>query len=101
MTITTLGDFLHWAEQSFLEADLYFGHGTDNAWDEALALASHVLALPRIVPAEMANQILNSKQISQLQILMEKRIQTRIPLPYLSHEAWFAGLQFYVDERVI
>lgn len=101
MSITTLGDFLYWAEESFIEADLFFGHGTDNAWDEALALARFVLQLNAVVDVSEAERRLTATDIETLTLLVEKRIKDRIPVPYLSHEAWFAGLKFYVDERVI
>lgn len=101
MTIKTLGDFLYWAEKTFTEADLYYGHGTDNPWDEALALARFVLKLPPDVDKSAAEQILQAEDIHTLKQLVEKRIGDHIPVPYLTHEAWFAGLKFYVDERVI
>lgn len=101
MPTTSLGDFLHWAEQAFLEADLHFGHGTNNAWDEAVALALAVLNLPPDVDASVMERSLTNEEYKTLKQLAEKRIQDRIPIPYLSRTAWFAGLKFYVDNRVI
>jgi len=99
--LTTLGDALQWAEQSFIEANLYFGHGTNNAWDEAVALALYVLQLPPDIDASIAERTLSQSEKEAFLRLAKLRIRDRIPVPYLTHEAWFAGLKFYVDERVI
>lgn len=97
----TLGDFLHWAEKAFIEAQLTFGHGTDNAWDEAVALALPVLHLPPDIAPEIIERVLTLEEQETLSRVANIRIQERIPVPYIIHEAWFAGLKFYVDERVI
>ncbi len=101
MRFTTLGDFLSWAERSFLEAGLFFGHGTDNAWDEAVALARFVLKLAPDVDRTVLDRVLDPLERKQLLALVEARIYQRIPVPYLVSEAYFAGLKFYVDKRVI
>ncbi len=101
MRLTTLGDFLSWAQRSFSDAGLFFGHGTDNAWDEAVALARFVLKLPPDVERSILERVLNPLERKQLLALVEARIYKRVPVPYLVHEAYFAGLKFYVDERVI
>lgn len=101
MSLTTLEDFLFFAEKCFIEAELYFGHGTDNAWDEAVALARHVLEFPVDADNSLLNRNLKEEEIQSLKILMQRRIKDRIPMPYLTHEAWFAGLLFYIDERTI
>lgn len=101
MQLTTLGDALQWAEQAFLESNIYFGHGTDNAWDEAVALALFVLELPPDVDRSIIERVLSPIEKETFIQLVNQRIQQRIPMPYLTHEAWFAGLKFYVDERVI
>ncbi len=101
MQLTTLNDFLVWAESSFLAQNLVFGHGTNNAWDEAVALALSVLKLPPTVDASVGERVLSLEEKKVLLHLMNRRIQEQIPVPYLTHEAWFANLSFYVDERVI
>jgi len=101
LRLTTLGDFLSWAERSFLDAGLCFGHGTDNAWDEAVALARFVLKLAPDVDRSVLDRALVPLERKQLLALVEARIYKRIPVPYLLSEAYFAGLKFYVDERVI
>jgi len=100
-TPRTLGDFLSWAEQAFIKAKIYFGHGTNNAWDEAVALAMAVLDLPSDVDASITERLLTPNEDKVLTELAQRRIKDRIPLPYLSHVAWFSGLKFYVDENVI
>ncbi len=99
--LTTIKDFIRFAATSFNQADLYFGHGTDSAWDEAAALVLHSIKLPHdIHPSAMDAHLIESER-KQLFDLIHERIEKRIPLPYLTHEAWFSGLSFYVDERVL
>ncbi|MDX1901402.1 MAG: 50S ribosomal protein L3 N(5)-glutamine methyltransferase [Gammaproteobacteria bacterium] len=99
--LLTIRDFLRWATSRFNEAGLYFGHGTDNAWDEAALLILHTLHLPHHVAGKVMDSRITSSEREQLIALIERRIKERIPLSYLTHEAWFAGLSFYVDERVL
>lgn len=101
MELTTLNVVLQWAEQSFIAAELHYGHGTDNAWDEAVALALYVLKLPPDVDASVGERVLSSLERESYMQLVNRRISERIPVPYLTHEAWFAHQKFYVDERVI
>ncbi|OGT44238.1 MAG: ribosomal protein L3 N(5)-glutamine methyltransferase [Gammaproteobacteria bacterium RIFCSPHIGHO2_12_FULL_37_34] len=99
--LTTIRDYMRYATSSFNEAGLYFGHGTDNAWDEATALVLHTLHLPHhIHPTVLDAHLTKDEQIKLMQLINE-RVAKRIPLAYLTHEAWFAGLAFYVDERVL
>lgn len=97
----TLRDFVLWAERRFEQARLYFGHGTDNARDEAAWLAASVLEIPFDALDASAGRVLTATELDQLRALAEARIATRKPLAYLLHEAWFAGHKFYVDERVL
>lgn len=99
--IKTLEDVLIWAEKRFKSAKLFFGHGTNNAWDEAVALGLFVLKLPPDVDNSVKNRVLTSIEKKSFMELIERRIKERIPVPYLTHQAWFCGLEFYVDERVI
>jgi ribosomal protein L3 glutamine methyltransferase len=80
-------------------AGVYFGHGTDNATDEAAALVLHALGLPYDAP--VSRRRVSAAQRERVEGLLRRRIAERIPLAYLTHEAWFAGLPFYVDERVL
>ncbi len=96
-----LGDWLRWATARFEQAELHFGHGTDNAWDEAVQLILQSLHLDIHSDDRVLDRHLNLKERREIFDLVERRIQERIPLPYLTHEAWFMGLSFYVDERVL
>lgn len=99
--MTTLQEALESAEASFIRAQLHFGHGTNNAWDEAVALALAVLQLPPDVDASISDRPLSEKETETFFTLVERRVHEKIPMPYLTNEAWFAHLKFYVDKRVI
>jgi ribosomal protein L3 glutamine methyltransferase len=99
--LQTIRDYLRYAMSRFHEAGLYYGHGTDNAWDEALALVLHTLHLPHHVDPTMLDANLTQDERKKLIELINQRVNHRIPVPYLTHEAWYAGLPFYVDERVL
>jgi ribosomal protein L3 glutamine methyltransferase len=97
----TIRDFIRWAVSQFNEAKLYYGHGTESAWDEACALILHTINLPHdINPMVLDARLVQSERKALLEVI-EKRVQKRIPVPYITHEAWFAGLPYYVDERVL
>ncbi|MES2217022.1 MAG: 50S ribosomal protein L3 N(5)-glutamine methyltransferase [Pseudomonadota bacterium] len=97
----TIRDMLRWAISRFNESGLYYGHGTDSSWDEALTLILRGLHLPHDINPELLKSNITAAEREHLQKLIERRIHDRIPVPYLIHEAWFAGMPFYVDERVL
>lgn len=101
MQLTTLKSVLEWAAEAFMAADLYFGHGTNNAWDEAVLLALFVLKLPPDVDASVGERVLTPLEKKTYEQLVSRRIKERLPVPYLTQEAWFAHQKFYVDPRVI
>ncbi len=82
-------------------ARAFFGHGTDNARDEAVALVFHVMGLPHDATARVLQRRVSAQQRERFEALLARRVEDRVPLAYLTHEAWFAGLPFYVDERVL
>ncbi len=81
-------------------AELFFGHGTDNAWDEACWLLETVLRRKGKANLQ-ADTELAAADLADVQDMLAERIATRKPLAYLLHEAWFCDLPFYVDERVL
>lgn len=88
-------------ERRLKRARVYFGHGTDNARDEAAALVFHAMKLSHDAPPRVLERRATAAQLASIEDLVERRIATRTPLAYLTHEAWFAGMRFYVDERVL
>lgn len=79
----------------------FFGHGTGNARDEAAALVFHVMGLDHADALRAYELGVSRAERAQIDAMLEKRISSRRPLPYLTGEAWFAGLPFHVDERVL
>lgn len=99
--LRTMGDLVRWGASSFNEVGLTYGHGTDNAFDEAFMLVRHVLHLPHDLPSYMLGARLTKNERRQIVDLLMERISSRKPAPYLIQEAWFAGMPFFVDERVL
>lgn len=99
--LSTLQDMLRWTVSRMHEHDIYFGHGTDNAWDEALILVTHALHLPVTVDAQWYNSKLTQAERQAVVQLVQLRIIERVPTPYITGVAWFYGLPFVVDERVL
>lgn len=97
----TARDLVRWGASRFNQAELFYGHGTDNAIDEALQLVTHVLHLPRDVSPGLLRGRLTKQERREVADLLVRRVIERRPAPYLTNEAWFAGLCFYVDERVV
>jgi ribosomal protein L3 glutamine methyltransferase len=97
----TVRDYILWAERRFKQAKLYYGHGTDNPRDESVWLVTSALHIPFDGLDAQAERTLGTAEQQTILDLVEARVRTRKPLAYLLHEAWFAGLKFYVDERVL
>ena len=99
--LTTPRDLLRFAVSRFSESDLFFGHGTSNALDEAAYLILHTLHLPRDALDPYLDAKLLPDEIAAVLQILEQRITQRVPASYLTHEAWLGDFKFYVDERVI
>ncbi len=100
-TLSTVRDYVRWGASRFNAACLSYGHGTDNALDEAAALVLHALHLPPDLPSVYFDAVLTPSERLTVLALLDQRCTDRVPSAYLTHEAWFAGLPFYVDERVL
>ncbi|MGF1724248.1 50S ribosomal protein L3 N(5)-glutamine methyltransferase [Photobacterium nomapromontoriensis] len=99
--LSTLQDMLRWTVSRFNAAGLFYGHGTDNAWDEAVQLVLPTLYLPLDVPADVRNSRLLGSERQRIVERVIRRINERTPVAYLTNKAWFCGLEFFVDERVL
>ncbi|MCE3026115.1 50S ribosomal protein L3 N(5)-glutamine methyltransferase [Salinicola sp. DM10] len=99
--LISVRDCLRWATSEFLAHRLHFGHGTDSAWDESVALVLGALHLPWDADPAVLDARLLGVERERIVGLARQRIETRRPLPYLLGEAFFAGYPFEVDERVL
>jgi len=97
----TVEELIDRGERRLRDARLVFGHGTDNARDEAAALVFHALRLDHDDAARAYTQRVGAAGRRAVEHLLQRRVRERIPAVYLTHRTWFAGLPFYVDERVL
>ena len=100
-TLSTLRDYIRWAAGRFTKAKVSFGHGTVTALDEAAALVLHTLYQPYNLAEAYLDTVLTMNERQAVIEIIDSRINERIPAAYLTNEAIFAGLSFYVDERVL
>jgi ribosomal protein L3 glutamine methyltransferase len=98
--LTTIRDYIRFAFSRFNASNLYYGHGTDNAWDEAMQLVLSALELPPDCERDLLKAKLTMVERRELCEYIFRRIDG-VPIAYLTKKAWFAGLPFYVDKRVI
>lgn len=99
--LRTIRDLVRWGASEFGRAKLHFGHGTDNALDEAYHLVTWALHLPHELPKGYFEAQLTGAERARVLKLLRERVRTRKPAAYLTGEAWFAGLPFEVDARVL
>ena len=97
----TVRDCLRFAVSRFNEAELFFGHGSDNAYDEAVYLILHTLHLPLEQLDPFLDARLTEVELLTVLAIMRRRVEDRLPAAYLTREAWLGEHRFYVDERVI
>ena len=100
-TLSTLRDYIRWAASRFTQAKISFGHGTDTALDEAAALVLHTVYQPYNLSEAYLDTVLTINERQAVIDIIDRRINERIPAAYLTNEAIFAGLSFYVDGRVL
>jgi ribosomal protein L3 glutamine methyltransferase len=99
--LRTLRDHIRWAVSRFHAEQLFFGHGTDNAWDEARQLVLGALHLPWEMADSYLDCSLEDDEREHLQVLLRRRIEQRVPIAYLLGQAWFCGLPFIVNDQVL
>lgn len=99
--LLTIRDFLRWGASEFIAAKLFYGHGTDNPWDEAEQLVLHAINLSPPLGDEWLDARLTLPERKKVVANLARRIQERVPAAYITRQAWFAGLPFVVDERVL
>ncbi len=97
----SLGEMLRNCHEQLRNSDAFYGHGTDNAWDEAVQLVLGVAGLPPDSSADVLSLPLSDTHHQRIVDLLRRRLEQRVPLPYLLGRAWFAGLEFACDERAI
>lgn len=97
----TIRDWLRFAVSQFEASDIFFGHGTDNAYDEAVWLIMSALHLPHDTLNNFLDARLTTEERQKLAGFIDQRVTEHKPTAYLVKEAWLQGFKFYVDERVI
>ncbi|OYY48954.1 MAG: ribosomal protein L3 N(5)-glutamine methyltransferase [Methylophilales bacterium 28-44-11] len=100
-SLSTIRDWLRYTVSQFEQSEIFFGHGTDNSYDEAVWLIMSALHLPHDTLDNFLDASLTEQERKHLHHLIEQRITKRVPTAYLVREAWLRGFKFYVDERVI
>lgn len=100
-TLYTVSDYLRFAVSRFNQAGLYFGHGSANAYDEAVYLILHTLRLPLNKLEPFLDAQLTDGERADVLNIIQRRVEQRIPAAYLTHQALLGKFSFYVDERVI
>ena len=97
----TIRDWIRFAVSQFEASDIFYGHGTDNAYDEAVWLIMSALHLPMDTLNNFLDARITTTERTKLAGFIERRITQHTPTAYLVKEAWLQGLKFYVDERVL
>lgn len=99
--LSTMTDFMRWGASQFVKTELSYSHGMSSPLDEAVYLVLRSLNLPVDTPDVYWQSKLTSDEKKTIVSNLQKRIENKIPSAYIFKEGWFAGLQFYVDERVL
>jgi len=97
----TVGDLMRESAARLARARLAYGHGTDNAYDESAALVFHALNLDHSEAPQAYARPVSPRGLQRVRGIISRRIRTRLPAAYLTRRMWFAGLDFYVDERAL
>ncbi len=99
--LETVGALIERCARAMIKGKVFFGHGTDSARDEAAELVFYAAGIDHAKGARAYARKPAARTVTRIDALLERRIEERLPLSYLTHRAFFAGLEFYVDERVL
>lgn len=99
--LLNIRDFIRWSATQLLASGVYFGHGMDNAFDEARFLVYQALSLPPDLDNEWLSSAVTQSEAEQIQRWLTERIQTRKPIVYVTGSTWYAGMRFIVNEQVL
>ncbi|TVP55476.1 MAG: 50S ribosomal protein L3 N(5)-glutamine methyltransferase [Halomonadaceae bacterium] len=100
-SLHTVRDWLRYGVSRFVAGNVYCGHGNESPWDDAVQLVMQTLNLPLVENVQFLDARLVSTEKTCLLERIERRVHDRVPVAYLTGEAWFMGLAFFVDERVL
>ena len=101
MQLTSILDFIRFSFTELTRSESFFGHGTDNAWDEAMSFVYDMLELPQDIDQSLLSCQLTESEKKRLCEGLTKRINQRLPLAYITNKTSFAGIDFYIDERAL
>ncbi len=99
--LKTIAQIIDFGNKKFSKADLFFYHGTDNAYDEACLLVAYILNVDLLTGCLSMEQVLTLQQRKEIIDIFQYRIDKKIPVPYITNTAYFAGRKFYIDERAM
>jgi ribosomal protein L3 glutamine methyltransferase len=99
--LATLRDFVRWSVSAFIEHEIHLGHGFDDPWDESMMLVLACVHLPWDIDPRVLDAKLTRAERTRVAAWVRQRVEERIPTAYITGEAWFAGLRFRADERVL
>jgi ribosomal protein L3 glutamine methyltransferase len=99
--LATVRDWVRWSATRLGRGELHYGHGTDSPWDDAVALVGGWLRIPPDRLGEMLEARVTTTEGRALEEAVGRRVEARVPVPYLTGRAWLAGVEFEVDERVL
>ncbi|MBL4940984.1 MAG: 50S ribosomal protein L3 N(5)-glutamine methyltransferase [Colwellia sp.] len=97
----TIADYCRYGATLFNQAELFYGHGSENAFKDAYTLVMYALSLPNDADDNMMNCRLVDAEKQHILTLFSRRVEEQIPVAYITNIAYFAQLPFYVDERVL
>lgn len=99
--LTTIRDYIRWTISEMTQQKVYFGHGSETAWDEAIHLVLSALNISTDIDSNMIGANLLTEEKEKIIKYVYQRAYLRKPLPYILKKAWFADMEFDIDERVI